>query len=81
MKKYGIPHTAVWGLFILSLQDRRAAAIVSSPSFPSLREGKEGKENGESGAPVCRLSMNNPPTSVGGISESSLKLMVSRKSW
>ena len=42
--------------------------FVSSPSFPSRSEGKEGEENVESGAPVGRLSMNNPPTAVGGIS-------------
>ena len=43
--------------------------FVSSPSFPSRSEGKEGEENVESGAPVCRLSLNNPPTAVGGISD------------
>ena len=43
--------------------------FVSSPSFPSRSEGKEGEENGESGAPVCRLSLNNPHTAVWGISE------------
>ena len=50
--------------------------FVFSPSFSSLREEKEGEENGESGAPVCRLSLNNPPTSVGGISDFSHSLAV-----
>ena len=73
-------HGAVGGLFRYGLQDRRPAVRCFFFLFPSLREGKEEEENGESGAPVCRLSLNNPPTAVGGISDFShslLKPMVS----
>ena len=59
----------MWGLFILNLQDKTGRGSLFLSSFLSRREGKEERNTGNSVRSFCRLSMNNPPTAVGGISD------------
>ena len=44
-----------------------AAALCLLSFFPLAARGERRKGNRGVRAPVCRLSMNNPPTAVGGI--------------